>query len=207
MSAGGSGPAPPALGLVLAGGESRRMGRPKAFLPGPDGRPLLQVALDALGAAGATRLAIAARDPADFAGWPLPVVRDRAPGLGPLAGIEAALREAPLLLSGPDRPSPEAWVLVVACDMPWLDPALLRELLARAHSGRPGLQAVVPRVEGRAEPLHAAWHTSALPAVQAALDAGRLAVHEVLRGLRVEWVELGSRPSLRSVNVPGDLSW
>lgn len=185
--------------MVLAGGASRRMGRPKAFLPGPDGRPLLQVALDALRDAGAGRLAIAAPDPAPFAAWSLPVLRDRAPGLGPLAGLEAALRAA--------AEAGEEACLIVACDMPWLDAALLRDLLDRARSATPGPAAVVPRVDGRAEPLHAVWCPAALPAVSAALDAGRLAVHQVLTGLPVVWVDLPPRRALASVNAPEDLDW
>jgi molybdopterin-guanine dinucleotide biosynthesis protein A len=178
------------------------MGRPKAFLPGPDGRPLLRVALDALAAAGAAPLAIAAHDPAPFAAFGLPVLRDRAAGLGPLGGLESALRAAPGLTGG------AGWVLVVACDMPRLDPALLADLLgrARAAEGR-GVRAVVPRVEGRAEPLHAAWHTAALGEVTAALDAGRLAVHELLRGLEVEWVDLPPHPGLANANTPADVDW
>lgn len=179
------------------------MGRPKAFLAGPDGRPLLQVAMDALRAAGVDALAIAAPDPAPFAPWSISVVCDALEGQGPLGGIEAGLREAPALLG-----APAGWVVVVACDMPWLEPSLLRDLLARARAVVPrAVQAVVPRVGERAEPLHAAWHTDALPAVQTALAAGRLAVHALLRELSVEWVDLAPRPALRSVNAPEDVSW
>ena len=185
--------------MVLAGGASRRMGRPKAFLPGPDGRPLLQVALDALRGAGAEALAISAADPLPFAAFGLPVLRDRAPGLGPLAGVEAAPRAA--------ADGGQAWCLLVACDMPWLDPALLRALLDRARAATPRPAAVVPRVAGRAEPLHAVWSPAALPGVCAALDAGRLAVHEVLAGQPVLWVDLPAQRALASVNAPADLDW
>lgn len=189
------------LGVVLAGGRSRRMGRPKPFLPGPDGRPLLDVAFAALRSAGVDALAIAAHDPAPFADRGLPVVRDRAPDLGPLAGIEAALRAAPTLCA----PDPEPWCLLVACDMPRLDPALLAELLVRAKAS--SRAAVVPRAAGRVEPLHAAWHPRALPAVSRALDEGRLAVHELLAGLDVEWVDVAAGSSFDNVNEPADVDW
>ncbi|OYQ24308.1 hypothetical protein CHU93_15835 [Sandarakinorhabdus cyanobacteriorum] len=78
------------LGVVLAGGQSRRFGSDKA-LAMLDGRPLIAHALAAL--AGCDALAVAGRD------WPgLPSLPDRpGPDLGPLAGLNAALHHAALL--------------------------------------------------------------------------------------------------------------
>lgn len=183
-------------GVVLAGGESRRMGRPKAWLPGPDGRPLVEVALAALRAAGCREVLVAARDPAPFSALVPPpgVVLDRAPGLGPLAGLEAALRAAPT-----------AWVLAVACDMPHLDPALLRRIAEAALGAAPPCAAVVPRVDGRAQPLHAAYHRRALPRVTAALEARALRLVDLAASLDALWLDLPRSPSFENWNTPDDV--
>ncbi len=196
-SASGAGPGPLELtGVVMAGGESRRMGRPKAWLPGPDGRPLIEVALDALRAAGARALLVSARDATPFAGLTgaPPVVLDREGDLGPLAGLEAALRGAPT-----------DWVLVVGCDMPHLDPSLLRRIAETALSAAPEVVAVVPRVSGRAEPLHAAYHRRALPRVTSALDARALRVGDLLASLDPVWLDLPPSASFVNWNTPGDV--
>lgn len=99
------------LGAVLAGGQSRRFGSDKAMAL-LDGKPLIAHVSDAL-AAQTDAVIVVGRD------W---AVVDRPPGgLGPLAGINAALCYA--YLSGYDA------VLTCACDLPLLPPNL-RELLA-----------------------------------------------------------------------------
>lgn len=172
------------------------MGRPKAWLPAPDGRPLVVVALDALRAAGARDVLVSARDAAPFSSLTPPptVVLDRARDLGPLAGIEAGLRV-----------TTTDWVLVVACDMPHLDPALLRRVAEAALGAAPTCAAVVPRVSGRAEPLHAAYHRRALPRVQAALDARALRLTDLLAALDARWLDLPPSASFVNWNTPGDV--
>src|SRR4030065_1223935 len=80
------------------------------------------------------------------AALPLPaegrVVSDRYPRCGSLGGIFTGLSA-----------SREPWILLVACDMPFLDPRLMRRLRAM----RRGVDAVVPCLNGRPEPLHALY--------------------------------------------------
>jgi molybdopterin-guanine dinucleotide biosynthesis protein A len=101
-----------------------------------------------------------ANDPAADGWLPgLPRVADSRPGLGPLAGVEAALAH-----SGAD-------VLVVAWDMPFVSPALLRALRAL---GAQGHDAVVPESDtGRLEPTCALYTQRCRPALQRWLDLGR----------------------------------
>ncbi|MCO5167756.1 MAG: molybdenum cofactor guanylyltransferase [Planctomycetes bacterium] len=182
-------------GVVLAGGVGRRMGGPKAFLPAPDGRPLVEAALDALRAAGAREVLVAAREAAPFLVLvpPVEVVLDRGPDLGPVAGLEAALRR-----------TTTDWVLVVACDMPRLDPGVLRRV-AEAAQGSAGRLAVVPRAGDRLEPLHAAYHRHALPRVTAALDEGRLRLTEVVAALDPLVLDVPAGPSFDNWNRPADV--
>lgn len=176
---------------MVAGGESRRMGRDKAFLAGADGRPLVEVALDALRAAGAAHLLIAANDPARFESLGVRVVPDAVPGEGPLRGIQAALEAAAT-----------DWCLVVACDMPHLDAELLRQVAARMVAP---FQVVVPEAGGRLQPLHAGWHRSALLEIQSALAEGERSLMGMLERLDADRVELPEGPGFKNVNRPEDL--
>lgn len=195
MNAGSSGAAFACAGAVLAGGRSRRMGRPKAWLLGPSGRPLVAQALATLRAAGADPLLLGCgADPAPFAALaraegarPVP---DRFPGEGPLAGLEAVLDA-----------SPREWLLLVACDMPFLDAEALAGLVARA--GRSPCAAVVPEAKGRLQPLHAVYHRRALAPLRAALEAGERRLTAAVEALELERVPLEG-PSPVDVDTPAE---
>jgi molybdopterin-guanine dinucleotide biosynthesis protein A len=84
--------------------------------------------------------------------------------------------------------------------MPYVTPEVAEMAVAAAR----GCDVAMPRVEGRAEPVCAAYRRSALPAVTAALDAGRLAAADLVAHLDVTWLE-GLDPDLfRSLNTPED---
>lgn len=101
----------PWVGVVLAGGRSRRMGRDKASLLW-HGRPLLQHMCALLEKAGAGRVVISGDHPQ------LQAVADRVPDLGPLGGIASV---AETLDDGP--------ILIVPVDMPRLSAGLLQGLV------------------------------------------------------------------------------
>ncbi len=188
----------PLDGIVLAGGDSRRLGTDKALLRF-GGRPLLAIVVERL--AGVCReVVVAYGDAAREASSPLParIVADAFPGQGPLAGLEAGLRA----ISGD-------FALVVACDMPFLNPGLLAYMagLPRRY------QALVPRVRGRWHPLHAIYARSSLPIIQHLLTRGRNSLKGLLAQLDVcplSEEELGRfdplRLSLFNLNGPRDLA-
>jgi len=189
------------IGVVLAGGRSERMGRPKAFIE-VDGVPLVRRALDALGAVCPRLLLVAAAE-GPFASLGVPLVPDAFPSCGPLAGIHAALS------ASAGEPC-----LVVACDQPFLSTALLG-LLAEAgeEAARGGADAASPRIGGRLQGLPAAYAPSALQAAEARLYRGELRLSDFLGGLRVaELAEVECRrvdPRLDSfvnLNTPEDLA-
>ena len=132
--------------LVLAGGEGRRLGGPKAWLEW-QGAPLLIHLLEQLG--GLTdRVPLVAAGP----GTELPQGRfrrvdDAAPGTGPLGGLAAGLGVLETSL-------PEARVAVAACDLPFADPRLFRFL---AEVAPPGADVVLPGHGGRLHPLAGVW--------------------------------------------------
>lgn len=126
-------------------------------------------------------------------------IPDAHPGLGPLAGIEAALSAARHEL-----------VVVVACDMPGLTTAFLVHLSTMATETV--VDVVVPRTEHGYHPLCAVYRAATcLPIVTAQLAEGRLAVKALFPSLRVREVtgpELATAGNpdrlLANINTPAD---
>ncbi len=161
----------PLSGVVLAGGASRRLGVDKATLSF-GGRPLLEIVVEKLAAVCAEVIvACGSRAGGDKPPLPVRFVEDPIPGQGPLAGVQAALTAAPA-----------EFALVVACDMPFLDPRLLAYMagLPRRY------QALVPRVGGRWHPLHAIYARSCLPIIDSLLAQGGNSLEELLSRLDVQ---------------------
>ena len=158
---------------ILAGGQSRRMGRNKALLPLGD-RPLI-AHIVSVAQSLAEEVLVVTRTPDSYAFLDVPLVTDRYPDVGPLAGVHAALAAA-------SRP----WVIVLACDMPFVTPDVLRFLLAH----RADVDVVMPRVGGREEPLHAVYRREVcLPAVEAAIRRGMRRVISFLPTVRVRYID------------------
>ena len=190
-------PGAPVAGVVLAGGHASRMGgRDKAFAA-VEGEPIAVRAVRIFRSLFAQVL-VSTNRPERFAGLDVQTVADQFPGCGPLAGIHAALLA-----------SRYPHVFVAACDMPGLDPDVIRFLLGRVGSA----DAVVPCWDGDVEPLHAVYAVGALREIEAHLRAGQNAVRDVLRRLRVDYVSeaemravRGAARSLTNVNTPEELA-
>lgn len=160
-----------ATGVVLAGGASRRMGQDKAALV-LEGETMLARVVARL--ATATREVLVVGPAARARLVPgVRVVPDARRGLGPLGGIYSAL-----LAAGTSR------AFVVACDMPFVRPALVRYLLDLAQD----FDVVVPRTSRGTEQLHAVYGRACLPAVCALLDARELAVANLYQAVRTRVV-------------------
>jgi molybdopterin-guanine dinucleotide biosynthesis protein A len=175
--------------LVLAGGESRRMGRPKAWLEVGDTYLLRYVAARLAPAFSDVMVSFAEPEQLE---QPVPyrVVFDRKPSAGPLAGLEAGLAAAR-----------EEVMFAVACDMPYVTLEVARAAVVAARS----CDAAIPRIDGRPEPVCAAYRRTALPAIAGALDAGLLKAADVAASLDVTWLEGLDPAQFQSLNTPGDL--
>ena len=185
--------------MINAGGQSRRMGRNKALLPvPPDDTPLLALLLARLANLGPAQVGVISDDPAvarvAMDQDAVTILRDAYPGQGPLSGIATALAAA------------DGWVMLLACDMPLLDPAVLAFLLAQADDG---WDAVVPHVDGRFQTMHALYHRRCLPAVEAAMARGDRRAVAFYDAVRVRTVDEATytrvdpaRRSLANVNTP-----
>ncbi len=173
---------------VLVGGRSSRMGSDKAFLETGEG-PLASK-VGAVAGKVCSQVALVG-DPQKYASLGFPVVPDNFPGLGPLSGIEAALKA-----------STSDWNLIVACDMPALDSGIFELLFAEAADS----DCAVPRhADGRMEPLCAVYHRRCQPAIEAALTSGIRKVTEALRVLTVRYVQTDREEAFANWNTPQDL--
>jgi molybdopterin-guanine dinucleotide biosynthesis protein A len=145
------------------------------------------------------RIVVVTHPEASLAPLAAEVVVDERPHAGPLPALVAGLRAA-----GARR------TLAVACDMPFLEVALLRFLAERVTAG---VDAAVPAGPAGPEPLHAAYAASALPGLERALASGERSLRGALQALRVRWVpEEEWRPldpegrSMTNVNTPEELA-
>jgi molybdopterin-guanine dinucleotide biosynthesis protein A len=149
----------PVTGAVMAGGRSSRLGRDKALLE-IEGETLL---------ARTVRLLSSLCDEVIVVGPPerssvvpqVRVVPDERPGIGPLGGIATALRAAR-----------HDAVLVVATDLPLLNPVLLQHLLRNQIHGLPPTDVFIPRVEGRTQQLHAIYSRRCLAIIDEQIVRG-----------------------------------
>jgi molybdopterin-guanine dinucleotide biosynthesis protein A len=142
---------------IIAGGEARRLGGRVKPLIDIEGRSVLDRQLDVLAPRFAA-IAISSNDALAFQDRALPVIPDRQPGLGPLAGIAAALAWCPA-----------PYLLVVAGDMPYIQPGIIDLLLAH----RSEVDAVVPFLGGVPEPLFAIYARTCLPVAEQRVATGR----------------------------------
>jgi molybdopterin-guanine dinucleotide biosynthesis protein A len=182
--------------VILAGGQSSRLGRDKSFLL-LDGQPLVGRTVHKLSALS-DDLLVAANDAARYERLALParLVPDERPGEGALMGVYSGLKEARY-----------SHALIVACDMPFLNLSLLRYMLPLAD----GHDVVIPRIGGFMEPLHAIYSKACLPAMARLLDRGRRQIIAFFHEVRVRYVEEGEidrfdprHLSFVNVNTPDD---
>jgi molybdopterin-guanine dinucleotide biosynthesis protein A len=154
--------------VVLCGGKSSRMGRPKAWLDFA-GEPLLVRVLGRVSAAACPIVAVAAPGQ-DLPALPsgVEVTRDETAERGPLEGIRAGLAALAAL------PSPPEAAFVSSTDVPFLAPEIIRRLASLRDLGDRRADVVVARVGGRFHPLCAVYALTTLPHVAALLAEDRL---------------------------------
>src|ERR1700686_3293210 len=144
--------------LVLAGGDSRRMGRPKAWLEAGD-TFLSRYVLDRL-VPVFSEVMVSFAEPEQLE-EPVPyrIVFDRRLSAGPPAGLEAGLASAR-----------NEVIFAVACDMPYVTKEFAQLAVVAARR----CDAAIPRIDGRPEAVCGAYRRSALPFITGAVNAGRL---------------------------------
>lgn len=181
--------------LILAGGQNRRMGGdPKALLPNGSGARILDGLCLALGIFEEKLLST--NDPALAAGTDFVPVADAHPGMGPLAGLAAALTVCK-----------SDGLVVAACDMPCFDRAAAGYLASFADRGWPAW-ALRDRT-GRLHPLCGVYTKQCLPAILAALEADEHRVGRLFQAVGGQAIPLEGTPLpdtvVCNVNTPEEL--
>ena len=181
-------------GVILAGGQARRMqNRDKGLLP-YRGRPLVAHAIARLRPQVDQLLINAGRNHSEYARFGYPLVADSHAGfLGPLAGICAALRCAP----------PGA-VVCVPCDCPQLHPQLASRLLAAFADGEARIAVAVSG--GRMQPVFAAFCTGLADDLETFLEEGGRKVDAFYARHACREVAFDHPECFRNINTPEELA-
>ena len=157
-------------GIILVGGQSRRMGRDKAFLK-VDGVPIVERVLEVFGRCFG-RVLLIGNIEERLADYGLPVLADVYPGSS-LGGLYTGL-----LLAETHH------VFVSSCDLPFPNAEIVRYF----SSLKSGFDAVVLRTDEGFEPLFALYSKSCLPAIKDLLDSGNCCAYAYYPQIHVRYV-------------------
>ncbi|MGH9398898.1 MAG: molybdenum cofactor guanylyltransferase [Thermoanaerobaculia bacterium] len=157
---------------VLAGGASRRMGTSKAALAYGNATLLEHQTRRLAGVFGQVYAVV--KEQPGFATGPARVLLDGSADYAPIYGLVRALEEA------------EDRIFVLAVDLPVVTPGLMRAIAARSLSS--AAPAVVPRADGRLQPLAAVWRRCALEAARRRIASGDLSLHGLAEEIGAEIV-------------------
>ncbi len=186
--------ATPLFGLILAGGESRRMGEDKALLA-YHGRSQVAYLADLLAplctATYVSRRPDQGEIPEGNRG--IPILFDTFLEMGPMGGVLSALRAFPHA----------AW-LVVACDLPWLDSAALEALVAARNPFRQATAFL--QSDGAPEPLCTIYEPRIYRVALGRLAEGRTSLRSLLRSDVSTLLEPPCPEALRSLDTPQEFS-
>ena len=184
-------------GILLAGGKSRRMGVDKKSLP-VGIHTLFERGLNTLRSIFSVVHIVIAQDSPPLQA-PGEVFRDILPGCGSLGGIFTGLIR-----------STTPYVFVAACDMPFLNPSVIRFLVERKAE----VDAVMVRTESGLQTTHAVYGKGCLPMIEGMLERGQLRIqhlitHPLIKVRLIDRTEIDAIDPLAlsfvNVNTPHDL--
>lgn len=180
---------------IQAGGKSSRMGIDKSFVLF-EGRPMIETIIEKVADLG-NELILITNKPKDYAHLNLTMFTDIYPDHGSLGGIYTAVTYANF-----------PHTLVVACDMPWLNPQLLQYMIDLKDEA----DVVVPRWQKFPEPLHAIYNKNCLAPIREKLEAKQLKITRFFSEVTVRYVEKEeieqfdrNGRSFANINTPQDL--
>lgn len=185
-------------GVILAGGKSRRMGEDKRFLT-VGTATLLDRCRSTMMSIFPEVLIVTAQDSPPLEGKGCRVYQDLIPDCGSLGGLYTGLKTAAC-----------SRIFVVACDMPFLNDAMIRFFINRDLEA----DVVMGRLPGGLQPLHAVYGKGALPVLERMVHARHLKIQDIVSesSLKIavvgpsEWAHIDpASHSFRNVNTPADL--
>ena len=166
--------------VIIAGGQSRRMRREKALIE-VGGLCLIEYVLHALTPLF-SEIFINANSPETYKRFGVPVIQDLLPDSGPLGGIHAALSAAR-----------SEYVFCVACDMPLLQPPLIRLMQQQVV----GYDALVPHTADGFHPLHAIYATRCIGDIEKLLQERIFKVSALFAHIQTKFFD---EPEIRRID-------
>ncbi|MDY6826022.1 MAG: molybdenum cofactor guanylyltransferase [Bacillota bacterium] len=159
--------------VILAGGDSKRLGRPKALLDF-DGTSMIELIIKILDPLFA-EIIVVTDHPELYSDLPVRLVGDLFTGCekSPLRGIHAGLRASKL-----------PYQFVVACDMPFLNRSLIRYMAGFTAD----YDAIVPKIDSYFQPLHSFYKRSCAGAIEKQIKLGKCKVTDFYADLHIKFI-------------------
>lgn len=181
------------VGVLLAGGASRRFGSPKAFAD-IDGKRFYQLSLEALQPAVESIIIVTSEqlEKSYTASLGMKIIRDveKHVGKGPLAGIYSAMLERKA-----------DWYAIAPVDVPFIRPAIYYELLNQRESEK---EAIISVANGRVQPLIALYHYSLKARIRELLETNRLSMQDLLNLTEVNYIQFIDETPFININRQQD---
>lgn len=181
------------IGIVLAGGMSRRFGSPKAFAQ-KDGRFYYEIAYQALQSVSTQVVVVGRTEHRERFDPKIDVIVDAEEfmGCGPLAGIYSAMSAYPA-----------GRYVILPCDMPYMTREVVESLV---HCDQ-GDDVVAVEFEGVQHPIIAVFHAGMREAIRRSLEQGQYSVMNLLAQVNVHWVQgdaltVNAKDIFRNMNTP-----
>ncbi|MEM7064368.1 MAG: molybdenum cofactor guanylyltransferase [Cyanobacteria bacterium P01_B01_bin.77] len=197
------------VALILAGGQSRRMGRDKALLPLPityTDQPTLLERTCSIAQSCGSRTYVLTPWPERY-GWAqtstVTWLREPKSGAGPLVALE---RGWEMIMDDSRRQGEESpdWLLVLACDLPALNAATLETWCQSVVTASGDAIALLPRQNNHWEPLCGFYHRRCLPSLHSAIQNNIRSFQRWLTNETVIPLSLPDSHMLRNCNTPAE---
>ncbi|WP_209125247.1 molybdenum cofactor guanylyltransferase [Alkalihalobacillus sp. BA299] len=188
-----------AVGVLLAGGASRRFGEPKALYK-LNGKPFYQYSIEALKNTVEDIIIITQTQLIEplRKQTPYEVLLDdeKYRGLGPLAGIYTAMKRVH-----------SEWYILLPCDTPFIKEDVIKQLLSFIEK-YPNKDAVIPIINGKNQPLIAGYHRRSLPTIEKHLSNNELKMgmlFEAVNTLFLDESQFDNLEAFHNINTKADM--
>lgn len=159
------------IATILSGGNNRRMLRDKAFLQIGQ-KTIIEREIEVLSTLF-SRIVVVTNAPENHAHLAAELVPDLVPGKGPLGGIYSGLIA-----------SKDEYSFVVGCDLPFLNAGLISHMIEAKN----GYDAVIPKLSGFMEPLHAVYSRHCLMPIKRQLNRNELKIQSFFHEAKVRYI-------------------
>ena len=177
-----------AAAIIMAGGQSLRMGRDKSMMT-INGKPMIKHIANQL-RPYFSQILISSNDVDKYDFLSLKVVPDDVRDQGPLRGIASVLKASDYEKN-----------FVIACDIPQVNIPFVRQLICHCE----GFDAVIPKhATGQMEPLFAVYNRTVVDSFEAALLSGQRRITDALSRCKVKYLELENSRWLENINTQAD---